>query len=139
MHDAASLGEERPHLADGPSDGGAVNTERTGEHVRAGGTPEMHERRQIVKKDFWLRLGDEAGMVGSVRPLRSLLMGWVVVAGWCACLAIQVATVAVGGDLPKGQQRFTTSVARRVEDPRALGSDYSATGSPLKRRLSQWR
>lgn len=43
---AASLGEQGPHLADGPGDGGAVNAEPAGEHVVGGGMPEVHERGQ---------------------------------------------------------------------------------------------
>ena len=37
---------KEPHLADGPSDGGAVDTEPAGEHVVRGGMPEVHERGQ---------------------------------------------------------------------------------------------
>ena len=43
---APSLGEQGPHLCDGPSDGGAVHTEPAGEHVVRGGMPEVHERGQ---------------------------------------------------------------------------------------------
>ena len=43
---APSLGEQGPHLCDGPSDGGAVHTEPAGEHMVRGGMPEVLERGQ---------------------------------------------------------------------------------------------
>jgi hypothetical protein len=43
---APSLGEQWPHFCDGPSDGGAVDTQPAGEHVVRGGTPEVHKHGQ---------------------------------------------------------------------------------------------
>ncbi len=43
---APSLGEQGPHLTDGPGNGGAVDTEPAGKHVARGGMPELHEGGQ---------------------------------------------------------------------------------------------
>ncbi len=43
---APSLGEQGPHLSDGPSDGGAVDFEPAGEHIVRNPVSEMHEGDQ---------------------------------------------------------------------------------------------
>jgi hypothetical protein len=43
---AASLGEQGPHLTDGPSDGGAVHAEPAGQHVMGDPVTKMDERGQ---------------------------------------------------------------------------------------------
>lgn len=43
---AASLGEQGPHLADGPGDGGAIHAEPAGQHVVGAPVTKMDERGQ---------------------------------------------------------------------------------------------
>jgi hypothetical protein len=43
---AASLGEQGPHLTDGPGDGGAVHAEPAGQHVVGDPVPKVDERGQ---------------------------------------------------------------------------------------------
>jgi hypothetical protein len=66
---AASLGEQGPHLADGPGDGGAVHAEPAGQHVVCGPVTEMDESGQepVDEHQPMLRTGTDRALSRSGR------------------------------------------------------------------------